>query len=94
MRHYAWLILIAFLGSIVAGPVLADDHDPPRILPAEVVKKQMKGEEIIFIDTRTDSARSSGQPGIQGSIHINNNEILHRVMQTTPKDSFIVTYCT
>lgn len=94
MRRCTLMLLIALLGTFVAGPVLADHHDPPRILPAEVMKKQMNGEEIVFFDTRTDAARAAGQPGLPGAIQINNNEILHKVMQKTPKDSFIVTYCT
>ena len=52
------------------------------------------GTEVVFFDTRTEAARASGQSGISNSVHIHSNEVLRKVIQNTPKDSFIVTYCT
>ena len=94
MRRCSLLVLIALLCAFTSAPVMAHDHDPPRIMPAGVMEKMSSGAEVVFLDTRTESARASGPAGISGSVHIHNNEALRKFIENTPKDSFIVTYCT
>lgn len=94
MRRSMLLVLIAFLCTLVPGPVMATDNDPPRIMPAEVMKRLNSGEEIVFLDTRTDLARATIKSKIPDAIQITTAEVLSQVIRETPKESLVVTYCT
>ena len=96
MRCSILLVLITLLGSFVSGPVMATDHDPPRIMLKlkEVMSQLTDGEEIVFLDTRVDITKASVKSKIPNAILIKNGDVLNRVKQETPKDKLIVTYCT
>lgn len=94
MRCNILLVLMVFLGTFVSGPSMAHDHDPPRIMVAEVMKRLTNGEQIVFLDTRTNLAYDSIKSRIPNAIPIENGDILNRVIRETPKDQLVVTYCT
>ena len=94
MRCSILLILMTLLGTFVSGPVLATDHDPQRIMVADVMERLTNGEEIVFLDTRVDLAKASVKSKIPNAILIKNGDVLNQVIQETPKEQLIVTYCT
>ena len=94
MRLVLLLVLLVFWGSLIAGPVMSHDHDPPRILIADVKKLLDEGEKIVFLDSRTDVARGESSSTIPNAILINNNTVLKQFVEKTPKESLIVTFCT
>ncbi len=94
MRLVFLLVLLVFGGAVIAGPVMSHDHDPPRILIADVKKLLDNGEEVVFLDSRTDIARGEGTSTIPNAILINSNAVLNQFVQKTAKESLIVTFCT
>lgn len=94
MRCSILLVLITLLGTFISGPVLATDHDPQRIMLAEVMKRLNSGEQIVFLDTRVDIAKASVKSKIPNAILIKNRDVLKQVVRETPKEQLIVTYCT
>lgn len=60
----------------------------------EEVKARMEsGQEIAFIGTRNGSAWSHSSKIIPGAIRVRGVQEFAAVMQTLPKETFIVTYC-
>ncbi len=94
MSRSMLLVLVAFFCTLVPGPVLAHDHDPLRIMPAEVMTRLSSGEEIFFLDTRTNAARASMKAMLPDAVQVTNSDVLSRVVRETAKESLIVTYCT
>ena len=94
MRLVLMLVLLVFGGAVLAGPVMSHDHDPPRILIADVKTLLDNGEEVIFLDSRTDVDREEGTATIPNAILINNNAALKQFVQNTPKERVLVTFCT
>ena len=85
------LLAVACAVSIAA---FAHEHDPPRIWPATVMEKLQAGEQIVFIDTRTDAARAADNRQIPDSISVQQIKSLAQLQQQVPKERLIVTYCT
>jgi len=96
MLRFSLLILIALLSTLSAGTssVFAHDHDPPRIMVAQVKQMMDQGSEVVFLDTRTDLSKATIKAKIPGAIQIKNGDILNKVLLETPKESLIVIYCT
>jgi len=94
MRLVFLLVLLVFGGALLAGPVMSHDHDPPRILIADVKTLLDNGEDVIFLDSRTDIARAEGTATIPNAILINNNTVLKQFVEKTPKERVLVTFCT
>ena len=94
MRFWAIAIMGVLFCLLSAAPVISDSHDPERIMPQEVMRKLNAGERIIFLDTRTAAARGADNQVIPNSILIENVDTVRRVVEQTPKDSLVVTYCT
>lgn len=89
------IIFGALLCSLVVSAVaMADSHDPKRIMPAEVMVKMEAGEAILFLDTRNSHDWAEAEVMIPGAIRIGSREELTRVIEETPKEMLIVTYCT
>lgn len=94
MLRCVYLVLIALFCVFAPAIVLADAHDPKRIMPAEVIEKLAAGEKIVFLDTRTTADWASGTAMIPNAIHVKNNEVLNKALREIPKERLIVTYCT
>ena len=94
MRRSLALVLLLMLWTLAPTIVLADSHDPQRIMPAEVMERLNAGEEIIFLDTRTPADWAAASSMIPNAIRARDNAALNKVVRETPKDQLIVTYCT
>ncbi len=88
------LILVALCCLLVPAVVLADKHDPKRIMPAEVMARLSAGENIAILDTRTTADWTTGTRLIANAQRVKNNETLNRIVRKIPLDRLIVTYCT
>lgn len=88
------LLLVATFCVLAPTIAAADAHDPKRIMPAEVMEKLSAGEDILFLDTRTSADWKAGTSMITNAIRVKDNEHLKKIVRETPKERFIVTYCT
>ena len=94
MLRRVFLVSIALLCLLVPTVVLADTHNPQRIMPAEVMKKLAAGETIVFLDTRTTADWETGTVMIANALRVKNNEVLTKILREVPRERLIVTYCT
>ena len=100
MRNFNWktLLLLAASALLVfctqAGAEVAGPDHPPRISMTEVQKMLDSGEEILFIDTRTNRQWQSARHKIPGAVRVSSNSDLLELTKNYPADQAIVTYCT
>jgi len=87
-------LMSALLLLLVAGYVLANRYDTPRILVSDVQQKLVNGEDILFLDTRRDLSRARVKVKIPDAILMKSADTLNRLIREIPKDRLIVTYCT
>ena len=67
--------------------------EPDRISTEEVKRRLDAGQQITFLDTRSDDAWSKADSQIPGSTRIRPDDVeqhLHEI----PRQGLIVTYCT
>lgn len=88
------LVLVAVFCLLLPAIALGDSHDPKRIMAEEVMEKLNAGENILFLDTRTSHDWNTGSSMILNAIRVKDNEHLKQIVRETPKERFIVTYCT
>lgn len=88
------LIMVIVFNALVPATVLSDSHDPKRIMPAEVMERLSAGEDILFLDTRASADWNAATSMITNAIRVRDNSHLNKIVRETPKERFIVTYCT
>lgn len=100
MRNFSWKSLLLLAASAlllscsqVDAEVAGPDH-PPRISMNEVQKMLDSGEDILFIDTRTNRQWQSARHKIPGAIRVSSNSDILALTKNYPADQAIVTYCT
>ncbi len=89
----ALLVLLVFWGSQVAAATLSKNH-PQRISIANVQKIQTNGEDILFIDTRTNLQWSRADKKLPGAVRLASARDIRELVKSYPPDTPIVTYCT
>jgi len=94
MLRYFLLSSLILFSFLVPAAAIADDHDPARIMPAEVMQRLNAGEDIVFLDTRTPSGWAAGTTKIANAYRVTSNEELNQVLHNIPPERLIVTYCT
>lgn len=88
------------LGLVVASCLLlpasafADNHDPKRIMPAEVMARLNAGENIVILDTRTSADWETATLMIANALRVKDNDTLNQIVRQIPLERLIVTYCT
>jgi len=88
------LILVALSCLLVPAVIFADNHDPKRIMPAEVMAKLTAGEDVVILDTRTSTDWQVGTLMIADALRVKDNETLNQIVRKIPLERLIVTYCT
>jgi len=88
------ILMSALILFLVAGYVLANRYDTPRVLVSEVQQKLLDGEDLLFLDTRSDLSRARVKVKIPDAVLMKSADTLNRLIRETPKDKLIVTYCT
>jgi len=88
------LLSSAFLLLLVAGYGLSKFNEPPRLLVADVQARVQEGEDIFFLDTRTNLAGAAIKLKIPGAELYHPTETIERLSRELPKDKTIVVYCT
>ena len=84
------VVLICFIAPSIA---IGDSHNPKRIMAAEVMQKLSAGENILFLDTRTSRDWTASKVKITGAFRVGSSEILTQILQKTPMERLIITYC-
>ncbi|HEY5674695.1 MAG TPA: hypothetical protein VIR78_13370 [Malonomonas sp.] len=88
------LLMVATVCLLVPAVAFAHDHDPKRIMAAELMAKLNAGEDIVIIDTRTTASWAVGNPMIINAQRVKDNESLTKLVRQIPLERTIVTYCT
>jgi len=67
--------------------------EPNRISTEDVKRRLDAGEEIVFLDTRSDDAWRQANAQIPGSLRLPPDAVERR-LHDIPQEGLIVTYCT
>ncbi len=67
--------------------------DPERAEVGEVKARIERGEQLVFIDSRSSSSWSHSEVKIKGALRIPEEEVQEKLAEL-PKDRPIVVYCT
>lgn len=107
MKAYAYNFTVIFIAVIslmaCVAPQTGHDHanlikastsEPERIGIPQVLARLGRGDKIVFIDSRNEVDWGLAGTKIPGAVRVGNNDQLASLIQTLPKDSYVVPYCT
>lgn len=64
-----------------------------RVTVEEVKERMSRGEQLVFVDSRSEESRGKSDVQIPGSIRVPPDDAAANV-DRVPKDRSVVTYCT